>query len=711
MKWIVRGLGLLVALALLPVLIAGIYFGVLYINGQSGTSYVDGVPTAISRPEASVDKDAAAQQASREQVGQGAAPQILFGDLHVHTHYSADAHLQAVRIRHREGASPPADACDFARFCSQLDFWSINDHAESLTPDHWRETVEAIDQCNAAAGDPADPDLVSFLGWEWSHAAFLDSDEHYGHKNVVLRDFDAAAIPTRPIASVSGSPWLFLAIGAVAPLFSEAGLGEWSDFHRYSRDVMGVPDCPTGVPVRDLPADCRESAADPAGLFAKLKEWGFPALVIPHGLSWGTTNPPHANLANQLAQHDPTLQPLLEIYSGHGNSEVFRDFKRPSQQADGSWTCPTNGEDFSLCCERAATLVRERCDVKDSDACDREVDEAVQLVAAAEGSFGTPTIAVDGFESSDWGECNQLLGSFLPAFDYRPRQSAQYGLALKNGEAARGDDKRFRWGFIGASDTHRSRPGTGYKEFARELMTDGVGYPVPDGYQDERSNSYYYTGGLAAVHAGARDRTSIFDALKQRHVYGTSGDRILLWFDVVLPDGSKRPMGSEVVLTENPQFEVRAVGAFEQKPGCADFVASALTPARVASLCRGECYHPSDTRKVIERIEIVRIRPQQTTGEEIRPLIEDPWRSFACPGDQAGCSIEFTDPDFAIDGRESVYYARAIQAPTPAINGDPMSCTRNATGVCVDLSPCATDASGLPEDCLAEIGERAWSSP
>jgi hypothetical protein len=78
----------------------------------------------------------------------------LFGDLHVHTTFSLDAFMFSIPPIGSEGAHPPSDACDFARHCSALVFWSINDHAEGITPAHWRETIEAIRQCNAVAGDP-----------------------------------------------------------------------------------------------------------------------------------------------------------------------------------------------------------------------------------------------------------------------------------------------------------------------------------------------------------------------------------------------------------------------------------------------------------------------------------------------------------------------------------------------------------------------------
>lgn len=44
--------------------------------------------------------------------------------------------------------------------------------------------------------------MVSFLGWEWTQIG--DTPEnHYGHKNVVLRDTEADKVPRRPIHSGS----------------------------------------------------------------------------------------------------------------------------------------------------------------------------------------------------------------------------------------------------------------------------------------------------------------------------------------------------------------------------------------------------------------------------------------------------------------------------------------------------------------------------
>jgi len=131
-----------------------------------------------------------------------AKKQILFGDTHVHTTNSADAFMYSLPMMHgASGAYPPAFACDYARFVSQLDFYFLTDHAESFTLGQWRDGMNSVRQCNRTAGDPMNPDIVAFLGWEWTQVGTV-AENHYGHHNVLFKDDDPAKLPSHPIASV-----------------------------------------------------------------------------------------------------------------------------------------------------------------------------------------------------------------------------------------------------------------------------------------------------------------------------------------------------------------------------------------------------------------------------------------------------------------------------------------------------------------------------
>jgi hypothetical protein len=297
---------------------------------------------------------------------------------------------------------------------------------------------------------------------------------------------------------------------------------------------------------------------------------------------------------------------------------------------------------------------------------------------------------------------------------YVPRLSAQYNLAL--GFDENDAPKRARFGLIGSSDGHQARPGSSYKESNRLLYTDhkdrgakGIG---TDFYKaDKESASFYYTGGLVAAHTTGRDRDSIWQALDSRNVYATSGDRMLVWFDLLNGPRGEAPMGSDVLQREAPRFRVRALGAFEQQPGCPDHAVAALGTQRIQSLCGGECYQPGDRRKAITRIEIVRIRPQLRPAEPVAPLIENTWRVFDCPADGSGCVIEFEDPEYSAAGRSTLYYARVIQQAELLISGDPFGCEYDESGVCIRRNYCIGDNATPDKNCLAEAEPRAWTSP
>ena len=730
---------------LVPIAVVGVVVAMIGCRGQHQGP---GEVTRQAVPAAVIAQRAGRQSEAVKRLAPEAAPppkQILFGDLHVHTTFSADAFLRSLPMLQGEGAHPPADACDCARFCSALDFWSINDHAEAVTPRHWQETKEAIRQCNAVAGDPKNPDLVTFLGWEWTQVGATPAD-HYGHKNVIFHDTAEDKVPARPISALS--PRLVGALRQAAPLWQriQFPLLDWSnrqryfDFGLFQQEARDVPPCPTGVDTRKLPPDCHESAQTPQELYEKLSQWGFDTLVIPHGTTWGFYTPAGSTWDKQLTakQHDPEKQRLIEIYSGHGNSEEYRPWRAVTYDAAGSPVCPAPTKDYLPCCWQAGELIRARCGDAPKEECERRVAAAQQnyLRAGVAGHLTVPGATIE-----DWKDCGQCRDCFNPAFNFRPGSSVQYTLAITNFDDPT-QPRRFRFGFIGSSDNHTARPGTGYKEFARRFMTEAAGprdeawrariagpapprspesvpfdpdtstIPIFNMVETERQASFFMTGGLVAVHAEGRDRDAIWSALKRREVYGTSGERILLWFDLLNGPSGALPMGSETQLAEPPRFRVRALGAFKQVPGCPAHAVTALSPERLQRLCRGECYNPGDERHLITRIEVVRIRPQERRDEPLSSLIEDPWRRLACAPDPAGCQVEFDDPEFVAGQREVIYYVRAIQEPTMAVNAGGLRCKYNAAGACVELHPCYGDyRTPFDEDCLSPNEERAWSSP
>jgi len=715
----------------------------LLVVACGGEHWGPGTVTDVEASAEQIEARAEAQrtvEASLDSKSDG--KQILFGDLHVHTTFSPDGMAIAMPIAGGEGAHPPADACDFARFCSALDFWSINDHAEGITPRRWAETRESIRQCNEVAGDPANPDLVSFLGWEWSQVA-LDPNKHYGHKNVVLLGTADDEVPTRAIAApreqLGASP-----IGLTARLMMS--LMDWENREVYQAvgtyfdEIAETPHCPQGVDARDLPDDCHETAADPQTLFEKLDQWDHEAIVIPHGNAWGLNTPPGTSFDKQLTpqHHDPDRQILFEIFSGHGNSEEYRDWRAVEIAEDGSRRCPEPSDDYLPCCWRAGQIIRERCEDPQSEVCERRVQTARQnhVDASVTGYWTVP-----GTTPEDWLGCGQCKDCYLATFDHRPMTSAQYALAISHRPES-DEPLRYRYGLIGSSDNHRARPGTGYKELDRYGMTDVSGAksermarsrfqddrePAPESvrYDHERAPlglarlrhmdrqaSFWLTGGLVAAHSEGRAREEIWDAFHRREVYATSGDRILLWFDWLAPDGTTRPMGSEIETDRNPRFVVRAAGAREQKPGCPRSSIEALGHERIESVCRNECFHPGETRKPIDRIEVVRIRPQIRAGEDVGALIQDPWLVLPCAGDIEGCRVDFFDPDYIREDREVLYYVRAIQPETPTVNAGGLRCKYDDDGNCIAVAPCYGDPrTDFADDCLSPAAERAWSSP
>ncbi len=656
--------------------------------------------------------------------------QILFGDFHVHTTFSFDAFTMSLPLSQGDvGSHPPADACDFARYCSALDFWSINDHAETLTPRRWRETIDSIAQCNAVAGSADNPDMVSFLGWEWSQSA-VDPAKHFGHKNVVLATMEADKIPSHPMAAprqpMPIPPDIARGIMALA-LRDQRTL----DMMTYLDELDEAPHCGSGS--SDDSENCIRVANDPNELFAGLDELEMDSIVIPHGTAWGIYTPPGSDWRKQLENyHDSKRQTLLEVFSGHGNSERWIDNASIAFDDKGNVYCPAPTASFYPSCQRAGDIILQRCLDENiaRQECEQRADTA-RLDYAEGGLNGS--MAIPGTNNRvDWLDGSQCRDCFLPAFNYRRLGSAQYMLAMTDFDKPE-ESRRFDFGFISSSDNHSARPGTGYKEInpgantdARQLTRAMAGLlPAEEaiaqsvaltdeqmssamGKEGERFNSFLYTGGLIALHSEGRGREAIWSALRRKEVYGTSGPKILLWFNKV--DGEKPlAMGGKMAQVTNPVFEVRAAGSFKQLPGCPEHATQGLSGERLKLLCQGECDNPSDERRAITRIEVIKITPQQYEGEPVDNLVADPWKVFSCDSGEQTCTVTFSDDEFVTGERHSVYYVRAIEEPSDTINGANLACEYDENGRCIAMRDCGNNEPG--NDCLAPVEHRAWSSP
>ncbi len=669
--------------------------------------------------------------------------QILFGDLHVHTTFSTDAFWWSLPILGGEGVHPMADACDYARYCSSIDFWAITDHAEASTPRKWTETKDFIRQCSKLNGEESN-DVIPFIGFEWTQVGSLPED-HYGHKNVIFKDLEDDKLAKRPIGS-GGVATNSLRLNSNALMPKVVGILDikkfthYSDFQYFINEIRGTPFCDENSPSNELEESCYEFANTPEDLVRKLEEQSLDPLIIPHGSTWGFYTPPTTSWDKQLSpKMRPDKMKIIEVMSGHGNSEEYRSYRQVIGDINNP-VCPEATSEFLPSCWQAGEIIRKRClmDGETDEECEKRAVKAREIHA----SLGVAAhIAVSGENAEDWLDSNQCRDCFLPSFNHNPTTSVQYGLAITNFENQL--PSNFKWGFIASSDNHRAKPGTGYKPIDRLTTTEAAGGinkfwrksltpdpgPVKSSineitYEDllkgglgfaltelERQQAFWTQGGLAAVHVKDRSREGIWDSLNRKEIYGTSGPRILLWFDEI-SNGVINPMGSELSLTNNPRFVVRAVGAFKQKPGCPEFTSNGLSNERIQKLCSGECYNPSSERLKITRVEIIKITPQINSSEAIDDLILDPWLSLPCEDNESGCKIEFEDSEFIKNDREAIYYVRAIQEPTDTINGSAPRCTYDKEGNCIEVNPCWGDYRVDKDDlCLSKEEHRAWSSP
>jgi hypothetical protein len=218
-------------------------------------------------------------------------------------------------------------------------------------------------------------------------------------------------------------------------------------------------------------------------------------------------------------------------------------------------------------------------------------------------------------------------------------------------------------------------------------------------------------GGLAVLWAEENSRDALFDAMRRREAYGTSGPRLIVRFfggwgyaaDLCESDGFVEqgyaggvPMGADLPqptpaeAAAGPRFAVWAARdpGTSERPG---------TPLQRIQIVKGwvEVGAP--------RLRVFEVAGDPKSGARVELDSCAP----IGPGFDSLCSV-WNDPDFD-PGQHAVYYARVVE--NPSCRWHQYVCNRRG----VDCADRSSHAGALGACCDPErprtIQERAWTSP
>lgn len=266
------------------------------------------------------------------------------------------------------------------------------------------------------------------------------------------------------------------------------------------------------------------------------------------------------------------------------------------------------------------------------------------------------------------------------------RDALNQGLLIKEEE----NINPFKFGFIGSTDTHLGTPGSVDEEFFQGHGGAGKSFrtSIPAGLPDDIE---FNPGGLAVVWAEENSRTSIFQALKRKEVYGTSGPRFLVRFFL--------GESLDLDLCNHPDAISRA---YENGvPMGASSASDLMTKARLFISASAD---QSLKDQYIEKLQVVK---GTILDGEVVTSVHDVMTHEPADLDLDSCKVVgsgvrsmcavWEDPNFN-QGDEAYYYVRVVANK---------SC-RWSHALCLKNSEyCEESNSNVPKF----IQERAWTSP
>jgi hypothetical protein len=603
----------------------------------------------------------------------------LFGDLHVHTALSSDAWNYDMEVRPRESYGyafgepirlPPKDAegrgTREVRIDRPLDFAAVTDHAEFLgeqllCTDPGSEVYES-EACQGIRDSTSPVD--SPLGRKIMHP-------------FPSREADVCGADGERCARATGEGWREIVAAAE----------EWNDTsaacrrttfiaYEYSSHRLGS-NLHRNVIFRNSIVPRR-----PISYMDVQREWelwqllrdtcldsgtGCDVLAIPHNsnISNGrmfAVDYPGADTRDEQAARArlrTSLETVVEVMQHKGDSE----------------------------CRRGVPNVLG----SDDDLCDFEKFENMAFARFGDGDVGA---CWDGV----FADSIPHLGPNCVSH----RSYARYALVEGLAEEARIGVNPFKLGLMASTDTHNGMAG-GVEE---RSWPGHLG--IADGLIERRLSSQPGVmgnvangpGGLIGVWAPENSRAAIFDAIRRREVFGTSGPRI----QPRLFGGFRYPED----LCEQPDLLARADAGGVPMGGDLPSPPGGAAPVLVAFAARdpGTATAPGG---LLQRIQIIKgfvddeggLHQQviDVAGGDNGADVDPETCAPRGAGADLLCAV-WHDPDFD-PARRAVYYARVVENP---------SC-RYSTWQCLALPP-EDRPAGCAEPFMPELQqERAWTSP
>ena len=551
---------------------------------------------------------------------------VFFGDLHLHSNISADAHSMgnlllssADAYRFARGEKVTASNGLPAQLKRPLDFLSVTDHAEFMGL-YRMFTIEDPRLMNSDLGkawlsrydtkpDPNEADPTRLMARN-PIAAFVNSINDPNSERDAYPEELKSAIWTdvARTADEFNSPGVFTAFTG----YEWTAMRDGNNLHRCvilkdSADVV------TGW----LPYSA-QSSSNPEALWAALTNYeevtGGEALSIPHngnlsnGLMWDTVDYEGNAIDADYAEARMRWEPIAEVTQLKGDSETH-----PSLSPDDPFADFERWDEFNI----------------------------------SNTAKTTP---------------DMYPGSYA-------RSALKRGLELENSAGA----NPYAFGMIGSTDDHTSLATAEEDNFFGKFANSEPGIRTPQSRMAGLNADWELgASGLAAVWAPENTRGDLFASMKRREVYATTGSRIVLrffggwsyeadsihspYFETIgYRDGV--PMGGELPARDNeaPTFMVQAM----KDPDSANLDQLQIIKGWIddEGITHEKIYYValSDDRN---------IDPDSGQPEPVGSTVDLENVTFTNTIGAVQLSAQWTDPDFDA-GHAAFYYARAIEIPRP----------------------------------------------